>query len=317
MSDEKEPRFERPYQRPTEFAVLCPDCGERIRHKCHDAGATEMKKALVEFLTWIPRGPDEKVAKAIQKAGETSGWLEKGQDFTKSAIFGEQAWSYSLFGKEGGRSFSGRIDAILRAAGFDAHEFRAAAFRAVEQDRKATENFQANTAADAKARKSAIALFQSKTATMEEKTALLDKLVAEKTMSYNPLRKIEGNQIHDDWMRETMRWLDRRYDGGINRDMNRLRIEAARKIALDTGLFTVTLFGAEGVSVFARRFKERAEVDTFLKETNAKYDALSKDPYARAVFVKVKTRGKYETENFLRGAKGEWVPQPKSEKVTP
>lgn len=308
-------RNRRPYKRPVEFKIMCPECGDEMHHKCNDSTGSELRQAFLKFLTWTPEfGLYPEVQKAMQKAGEKEGWLDKGQDFTKAAFFGTQPWTYAMGSKHFSRDFSGAIDSLILKAGFDPRELRDSAYALTEKSEAETKAREENRAKRKAEERGAIKLFQSN-ASLEKKTVVLDKIIAERTLHHNPMERenTEKNQIEDDFMTEALRHLEDHYEGGISPTVNKLRIEAARKIALDTGIFSIGLYAADGVSVFSRHFKTREEITEFMEKTYARYNALDKSAFARAVWVRVKKRGSWEPETFARGPKG-WISAPKTER---
>lgn len=316
---EDEPRFR--HHRPSEFRIMCPDCGEIHAHRRHDGGAKQLKEAFLQFLTWVPEfGPTEKVAKAIQKAGEESGWLDKGQDFQESAFFGAQPWSYALFDKPGGRAFTGQIDALIRASGFNVEDLRQEAYRRMDRKRREDEAAKKHEA-DRRAGKdefskklaAEIAFLQGE-APLPERIAALDKIIEDYTRDLNPRETKVGNSLKDPFLYETLNRLNTRYKGGISDEVNRLRIEAARQTAIKGGLYSVILNGAEGGVVFKRSFQTEEAMKKFVADLNVPYDAMSEDPLATAVLLRMKERGNWEKTLFVRGKKG-WVAKPeKSER---
>lgn len=310
---EDEPRFRR---RPSEFRIMCPDCGEIHFHRCHDSSAKQLKDAFLRFLTWVPEfGPTEKVAKAIQKAGEESGWLDKGQNFQDSAFFGAQPWSYALFEKEGGRAFTGQIDALIRASGFNVEDLRQEAYRIMEQKRleaEATRKQEADRRSGrderSKALEAEIAFLQGK-APLSERIALLDKIIAEYTRPLNPRPTRIRNTIEDPFLHETANRLRTRYRGGISEEINALRIEEARKKAIEEGIYSVVLNGAEGDVVFRRSFQSEEEMKRFISDFSVPYDSLSDDPLAQAVVLRTKERGNWDRTRYVRGKTG-WIARP-------
>lgn len=299
-----------PYKRPVEFKIMCPECGGVHHHKCNDTSGDKLREAYLSFLSWVPEfAPYEKVQKAMQKAGEEAGWLEKGQDFTETPFFGAQPWTYSLGDKHFGRGFSGVIDSIIEAAGFDPSELRQEAFRRrgrSEAEKKAQTEHREKVS---KVRADAIALFQSD-APLDEKVLVLDQIISDRTRGLHPTEFVnkEKNQIEDPWLYDTLRYLKDRYQGGVSPEVNVLRIEAARKIALQDGVHLVTFFGANGTPVLTRRFQDLKEVEKLLGKF-VTYDGFSTDPLASAVYVKVKTRGSRDVGAYVRGDQ-KWVPAP-------
>jgi hypothetical protein len=299
-------RYERPYRRPTEFTVMCPDCGDRIYHKCHSEDARSPRAALLHFLTWVPEfGIDEKVAKAMQKHGEGDGYgLEKGDDFSKYAFFGAQPWSYSMGGKHFGREFSGVVDQLIQAFGFDPHEIRQAALDQMEAKERETEEREEHRAKVKGERADAIKLFRSK-APLSDKINVLDAIIAKRTLHQNPLMKVEDHKSEDPWLYNTLETLERYYGGGIAPDVNKMRIEAARKDAIDRGIFLMAIDDATGRPVFKRRFKTAEECEAFRKQTYVAYDATSQDPFASGVILRTRQQGEKRT-TYMRGPKG-WI----------
>jgi len=306
--------YERPYHRPVEFKIMCPECGDELHHKCNDSTGSELREAFLKFLSWVPEFhlyPE--VQKAMHKAGEKEGWLEKGQEFEKTPFFGTQPWTYAMGDKHFGREFEGVINNIIRSAGFDPGELREASYQRIEQkdlERKKQEEGRAKRKDDIA---KAIQLFQSD-ASLADKTAVLDAIIdaiiEKETRHHHPMEKREDNKVSDPWLYETLDRLKRTYDGGISPTVNKLRIEAARKVAIDMGTISVHLRAADGTETMERYFQTRDEVTKFMTETFEKYDALSENIFASAVYLRVKTRGEWETENFARGPKG-WISVPK------
>lgn len=313
-------RHRLPHLQKATIKVLCAECGAGISHRCHDpyyGSDTSLRQALIKFLTWVPEFHlYEEVEKAMAKAGRKEGCIGKDQDFTKSAFFGAQPWTYAMGNKHFGREFSGVIDTLISAAGFDVQELRESAYKAM--DAKEAESTQRTDlrAARQKEADDAVKLFRSKKASLDEKVALLDKIIADYTRGTDPVPSVENRCIQDPWLTETLRRLDTRYGGGINPDVNRLRIEAARKVAVLDGVFAVSLRSADGEEIFSRRFPSEDEVKAFIRDASkVALDAFSEDPLARAVCLRVARRGQHTAaQTYLRKGNA-WALAPKKEKA--
>lgn len=299
-----------------EFKLICAECGEVHYHKCGVAqDATALRKAFMRFLTWVPEfGIEESVRKAMQKHGEGEGYgLEKGDDFTKFAFFGAQPWTYAMGGKHFGREFTGVIDRLIDAAGFDVNELRRAAYKAMDDEAEAKKKQEEGAAKHKKERSDTVKLFQSKTASLDAKIAVLDKVIASFSYSINPHPyKTSKGYEEDNWLSEIERHLKNRYEGGISPEINRLRIEHARKIATQAGIFSASFyraqsFGETETRATVRRFQTREEMETALVEMYKPYDALSDDFLASAVCVITRERGNFRSRvQYARGPKG-WI----------
>jgi hypothetical protein len=297
-----------------EIHVMCPGCGDEVHHRCGEQGPGALRDALLQLLTWHPHWVEPSVKKAIQKAGEASGWIEKGSDFSKTPFFGGEPWTYGMFDKEDGRSVVAYINAVIRACGFDPAEIRKAAWAILDKQDAERKRLADRREEIGKERADAIKLFGSK-APLAKKIERLDAILAYKSEILNPLA--DDDDGGGGWG-HLHKWLKEQYGGGINPTVNRQRIEHCRKVAIETGVFALHLYGTKGdgrgvVAIFSKRFQSYdAALRTLTAATTVKQDGTSKDPFARAVYARLRANGD-SGETYVRDASGAWTREPSKE----
>jgi len=285
--------------------LLCPECGSGIHHHCYDAKKSALKKAAIQLLQYVPEYCDPAVVKAIEKAGRASGWHDAETELTESPFFGGEPWTYGMFGKEDGRTVKALINNLLSAAGLDPEEVRAEAWRTVERhdaENKKREERRAKMTAD---RLAAVKLFQSK-APLDEKIAKLDEILKDMAKYLVPtLDDKDGGGGYG----HLYKWLRDRYEGGINDDVNRLRVEALRKIAIEEGVYHVSLYSPNGECIHTHRHATLEDAIDFVTGRPAKYDPTSKELLKRATYARVGTNAQ-TLHRYMRDAKGAWMAEP-------
>jgi hypothetical protein len=290
-----------------EIHVLCAECGVGIHHHCHDAGVTEMKEALISLLRYVPEHCEPEVAKAIEKAGRASGWHDKDTKLTKSPLFGGEPWTYGMFGKEDGRTVKALVNRIIRAAGLEPDEVRAEAWRTLEEDDDVNEARAARREKISAERREAIALFKGD-APLSEKVAKLDALLKEGAKLLVPT--LDDNDGNGGWG-HLRKWVRDQYEGGINEDVNRLRVEALRKVAIEEGIYIVQLYAPSGKRIFARRYATIEEANAAVTSAG-KYDPTSKELFRRASYARVGTNVD-TSHRYMRDKNGAWIPEPQEQ----
>jgi len=270
--------------------VMCPDCGETVRHTC----GTALRQDLIDLLTWTPEDVHEKVYKAIVSAGRSEGWIEKGEEPRGEPFFGSQSWSYAMFGKSSARSFHGYIDAIVRSAGFDPDELRSVAYRKISRKKKEQENFEKNTK-----KMSESAAFISGDAPLEERKALLEKILRDRALTLDPTKEDGYSHLY--------RYIKGQLKGGISEAVNRHVIEALQYEATKGGAVAVACFDPTGRSIVQRRFPSYDEAKKFLAESGD-FDPESENVAQHAVFSKMRGPDREQDGDFQRSKAGAWVP---------
>lgn len=282
--------------------IMCPECGEIVSHVCHHSG--DLKAAFVDLLEYVPSWAEPEVVRAIERVGRKSGWIDEKEDVTSSPFFGGEAWTYGMFGKEDGRSVRGLLNNLMSAAGIDP-----LALRNEVALRKATkaheEESRKKNVADRKSeRNKAIKLFRSK-ASLKRKTALLDAIIAEESKFLNPLKGEEWDSLYER--------LASSYGGGVNPEVNKMRIEHARAVSLSEGTFTLSLLGSKSSSsgrhyldvIWEKKFQTEAKAREILTSMN-KFDGFSSDAAERALYARIRSKGDADL-SFFRDTSGNWL----------
>lgn len=296
-----------------EIHVMCPGCGDEIHHRCGETSTESLREALVSLLTWVPHWVSPSVEKAIEKAGRVSGWISKDDDLRRTPFFGGEKWLYGMF-EEDGRSATALLNAVIRTAGFKPEDLRSAAWAILDKEAKERKRLADRREEISKERADAIKLFGSK-APLAEKIACLDAILAYKSEIVNPLAKDDDGGEGWDFLYRVLR---DQYGGGISPTVNRQRIEHCRKVAIETGAFALHLYGTNGdgrgvVAIFSKRFQSHDAALKALKATTTPHqDSTSKDPFARAVYARLRANGS-TGETYVRDANGVWTREPSKE----
>lgn len=98
--------------------LQCALCGDNIVHLCH----TDLRRALIDLLSWTPDFVEPKVLAAIREAGQDNGYgdhHENNDPIPDSPFLGSQNWMFPMFDKEDARNLEARLNAVVRAAGMD------------------------------------------------------------------------------------------------------------------------------------------------------------------------------------------------------
>jgi hypothetical protein len=183
---------------------------------------SELRRAIVRMLTWVPRGPATKpLAKALIAAAKKHGWHAEHFD---EPLFGSQAWSYPLLGvKEEARTFHGLIAAVCRAAGVDHDEVMRQFYRDRDAARRAEAERRARDRARKKSRAKVASFLRNKKIPLDKRVAKLDELLREKIAS--PMYKAQ-DLLDRTFASYLLDWLVTFYGGGIDPKTNSARIRA-------------------------------------------------------------------------------------------
>lgn len=98
--------------------LQCALCGDNIVHHCH----TDLRKALIDLLSWTPDFVEPRVLAAIREAGHDNGYGDhhEGDDpITDSPFLGSQNWIFPMFDKDDARTLQGLLHTVIVAAGLD------------------------------------------------------------------------------------------------------------------------------------------------------------------------------------------------------
>lgn len=289
-----------------EFEVMCPGCGDKVHHRCHEENRNKLKEAFISLLNYVPGCVDPGVKKAIQKAGEESGWIEKGLKVEETPFFGGEPWTYGMFGKEDGRSVKAYLNGVMRAAGFDPETLRTEAYQQIEAKETEKKRIEKHRTQNRDKRQSAIKLFKSK-APLAEKVVKLDEILEEKSNILDP--NTDDDSGSGGW-NHLYRWLHDQYEGGINEEVNRQRIENMRTVARARGTFILRLRGSDGglsaiQIIFEKRFMKRTDAEKALAAL-VTYNPLSKNPFERAIHAMIRTNADC-LQTYVRNGDGTWA----------
>lgn len=101
-----------------DMEIKCANCSQNISHTCN----SDALKAAVAMMKWVPEWSNDGVCEALEKIGRETGWLDPDQKLSESRVFGSQAWTYTLFGKENARTFHALLNSLIRASGLDPNQ---------------------------------------------------------------------------------------------------------------------------------------------------------------------------------------------------
>jgi len=212
--------------------VLCPDCGDTVRHHCHGS----IKQAVISLLSWVPEThgfASEELDKAFEAAGRKEGWIDDDETLEQifqRPFFGSQSWVYPLFGsKDTARSFFAYLHGLIRACDIDPDEIN----QKIHEKRRAREQAEADHKArvqKAKDERTEVAAFLKGDAPLEERIAKLDEILRKRAKGLKP------HSRDDDGFNHLYKYLDTYYGGGISHSINRARITKLESEAYDAAI---------------------------------------------------------------------------------